>query len=93
MIAKGMLRLVQIRARTMNIKLPENAVPIFDDFEKNIWKEGDNLRFSSLMPDLAAFFNDGDLDHTTLELDHILMATDLMHLNEPRAHRSPRGTR
>ncbi|PLB46427.1 hypothetical protein P170DRAFT_465950 [Aspergillus steynii IBT 23096] len=80
-LAKGMLRLVQVTALQQEINLPEETRSLFRDFEAESWKVKDYTQFSSLYPNFAVTVhgNPGSLE--SAELDRFLEKWDNMTLS------------
>jgi hypothetical protein len=56
-LAKGILRLIQLRAMKMKADLPVELQILFRDFEADSWKVEDSERFSSLYPNFSVAVN------------------------------------
>jgi hypothetical protein len=51
LLAKGILRMIQITAQQMSIQLPTETETLLDDFSANLWEaDKDGRRFSSAYP-------------------------------------------
>ncbi|KAL9085071.1 MAG: hypothetical protein Q9159_004886 [Coniocarpon cinnabarinum] len=80
-LAKGMFRLVQLRARSMQAALPLKTRVLFDDFEASDWRREDGARLTSNYPDAAAAFAGQGWDRSEVEMDRILQRTSNLDLD------------
>lgn len=92
LLAKGMLRLVQVTARHYDVRLPEATTKLFEDFENHSWDPAvDGAQLSSLYPNLAVpeRKRDGspvEMDRFLKKWDNLSLATEKM--DEPESSSS-----
>ncbi|KAH8692094.1 hypothetical protein BGW36DRAFT_41532 [Talaromyces proteolyticus] len=89
LVAKGILRMLQITANQMNIDFPVETDVLLDDFETNIWEaEKDGRRFSSAYPNLMLFLEGvpgfGSGMGNSIDMDELLAKWDGVKLENAR---------
>ena len=80
LLAKGMLRLIQLTARLKGIVLPSPTRSLFLEFGSKSWKQRDRKRFSSLYPNFAVTVQ-GEKSLGEAELDSFLAKWDDLDLS------------
>lgn len=80
-LGKGMLRSIQVTAKQMKIKLPEETDALFTDFECN-WRPEDRKVLTSQYPNFANSVKRGQVEE--IELDMFLAKFDDLHLAQDR---------
>lgn len=78
-LAKEMLRLIQLTARNAQISMPEETEALFADFETQAWESKDRDRFSSLYPNFfTSVNNNAGKQNDEIELDSFLARWDAL---------------
>lgn len=78
-LAKGMLRLIQLTARNSQVSLPDETEGLFADFEAKAWESKDRERFSSNYPNFFASVNsEAGKQNEEIELDKFLARWDAL---------------
>jgi hypothetical protein len=87
-LAKSILRMVQVTARQMNIRLPPETDSLLKDFETSMWQqEKSRRRLSSAFPNFALLFQRvtgmGGALNDPIDMDQFLEKLDDMKLEDP----------
>lgn len=80
-LGRGMLRLVQLTAKQMQVTLPPETKALFSDFEAHLWRYEDRKALSSQYPNFAHSMNRGkteefELDTFLEKFDNLQMAPE-----------------
>jgi len=78
-LGKGMLRLVQLTAKQMEVSLPPETEALFSDFEAKLWRHQDRKALSSQYPHFTHSMKRGQVDE--IELDTFLERFDDMQVS------------
>ncbi|KAJ5729219.1 uncharacterized protein N7483_003727 [Penicillium malachiteum] len=89
-LGKAMLRLVQVTAKQMEVKLPQETDALFTDFERRIWSPEDRKTLSSQYPNFAHSMKRGQIDE--VEMDAFLARFDDLYIEEERSESSLAGS-
>lgn len=71
-LGKGILRLVQLTAKQMEVDLPPEMAKLFQEFEAKSWGSKEAQHYSSQYPHILAAIEHDKLDPGTLALDALL---------------------
>ncbi|KAL4805758.1 hypothetical protein BDV18DRAFT_160632 [Aspergillus unguis] len=80
-ISKGMLRMLQLTARQMEVVLPAETDALFSDFDAEGWSEEDRRAFSSFYPHWETLIRDGPAKLADGELDVFLEKWDRLKID------------
>ncbi|KAJ5717368.1 hypothetical protein N7488_003014 [Penicillium malachiteum] len=73
-LGKAMLRLVQLTAKQMEVKLPQETDALFAHFERRVWSPEDRKTLSSQYPNFAHSMKRGEIDE--IDMDAFLAKFD-----------------
>ncbi|KAJ5291801.1 hypothetical protein N7478_001052 [Penicillium angulare] len=82
-LGKAMLRLVQVTAKQMEVKLPSETDALFIDFETRIWNIEDRKLLSSQYPNFAHSMKRGQVDE--IEMDAFLAKFDDLYVESDKS--------
>lgn len=85
-LARGMLRLVQLRSIQMEVSLPSKAEALFSDFEARVWTHQDRKALSSQYPQFSHSTKRSEVDK--YDLDTFLEKFDDLHVTRKSSEES-----
>ncbi|KAB8227196.1 fungal specific transcription factor domain-containing protein [Aspergillus alliaceus] len=75
-LAKGIMRMIQVTAKQMEVNLPEETDALFVDFETETWRDRDAQEFSSFYPHFSTVIRQGKSRPSDVSMDRFLEKWD-----------------
>ncbi|KAL5050973.1 hypothetical protein BDW71DRAFT_81063 [Aspergillus fruticulosus] len=88
--AKGVMRMLQLTARQMQVTLPEETDALFNSFSTETWSDKDREGFSSFYPHWETVIRNGPTRQDDVVLDRFLQKCDKLTISD-RAEDDKRG--
>lgn len=82
-LGKGIMRMLQLTAKQMQLSLPEETDALFSEFAAENWSEKDREAFSSFYPHFQTVIRHGPTRPDDLALDKFLQKWDKLSISDP----------
>ncbi|OJJ05012.1 hypothetical protein ASPVEDRAFT_829340 [Aspergillus versicolor CBS 583.65] len=82
-LGKGIMRMLQLTAKQMQLSLPEETDSLFSEFAAENWTEKDREAFSSFYPHFQTVIRNGPTRPDDLALDRFLEKWDKLTISDP----------
>ncbi|KAL4995319.1 hypothetical protein BDV10DRAFT_174901 [Aspergillus recurvatus] len=80
--AKGVMRMLQLTAKQMQLTLPEETDALFSSFSAETWSDKDREGFSSFYPHWETVIRNGPTRHDDVVLDRFLQKWDKLTISD-----------